>query len=236
MQFFTLYPFICSLLLFLPVYCDSHLDGLAHVHHHALRHRSVNHAHNIHTKDSLLVRRQNDTDMIEKPPLLANSTNNDIQKARELVKAAISKAAQHNKARLDKPQRNSYTLDPKSQTGLVRKDTVLTGNTTIVEDAPPLFKVTDEIAAAAALLAEAEAYEEVVSNSTLTKRHLERRAKRASKWWMGNIAHTSPPGGWPFGKNPSDFRVFRDVTDDKYGAKGDGITVGLISLALLKRY
>ncbi|KAK4203357.1 pectate lyase superfamily protein-domain-containing protein [Triangularia verruculosa] len=134
----------------------------------------------------------------DKPPLLAIATQADVERARAIVQAAIQQVSKHNKARLDKPQRNNYKL--KANIGTV------------------------QIAAAAALVAEADAYEEAENNdnNSTSKRQarLEQR-NRVTKFWLGNTKHV---GSWPFGNNDKSFVVFRDVTDPKYGAKGDGIT------------
>lgn len=155
----------------------------------------------------------------DKPPLLANATISELERARAIVNAAIQQVAVHNKARLDNPTRNKYTLNPNTK---ISKR----------EDGPPLFNVTDEIAAAAALVAEADAYADL-KNGTL-RRGID---KRAGTYWMGSIARM---GSWPFGGDSTYvvrvddvisvwnaltklFKVFRDVT--KYGAVGDGVHV-----------
>lgn len=168
----------------------------------------IRHSH-LHQRDlyvnSLVPRQSNDTDG-DAPPLLSNATVSDVEKARNIVKAAIAQAAIRNKARVDNPSRNNYALHPGSK--IAARDG---------EDAVPLLNVTEEMRKAAALVAEADAYAET-KNGTL-RRH----KKRAGTFWLGQMAHV---GSWPFGDNPSDFTVFRDVTDAKYGAKGDGVTVG----------
>lgn len=94
---------------------------------------------------------------------------------------------------------------------------------------PPLFNVTADIATAAALIAEADAYEEA-TNITLGRRGADHTAlqTRASSYWLANKQHK---GSWPFGNNDKDFAVFRNVAD--YGAAGNGITVSsLVSLLI----
>jgi hypothetical protein len=162
-----------------------------------------------------LVSRQDDND---KPPLLANATQTDIETARALVKTALQQVANHNKARLDKPLRNNYQLKPGTKTTKMHRRDDEAGY------GPPLYNITDEIAAAAALIAEVDTYEDAKSSGTLRRRwgRMVEKRNRASKFWLGNTKHV---GSWPFGNNGDGFVVFRDVTDPKYGAKGDGVTV-----------
>jgi hypothetical protein len=163
---------------------------------------------------TLEVRDEDDDSDIEKPPRLANATQADIDRARAIINAAMKELAARNKARIDHPLRNNYQLRPGS--GKRKRNDPIP-----VDDAPPLFNVTEDIAAAAALLAEAEAYEEVKKNSTLRRQvKLRRRQNWEGAYWMEGRKKL---GSWPFGNNPSNFTVFRDVT--KYGAKGDGVTV-----------
>jgi hypothetical protein len=76
---------------------------------------------------------------------------------------------------------------------------------------PPLLPITDEIAAAAALVAEADAAQNGEPPSpALLKR-------TTSTYWMDNLQHL---GTSPWGKN-STYKVYRNVVSD-YGAKGDG--------------
>lgn len=125
-----------------------------------------------------------------KPYRLANATNSDIEKARAIVAAAIEEATKHNIARLAKPLRNQYYLKP---------STKLSKRGNVEDEVPPLFNVTRDIQAAAALLAEHDAYERVKHNSTLIQRR-----QNQSKWWLGNIKHS---GGWPWGSNKDDYKV-----------------------------
>jgi len=111
-----------------------------------------------------------------KPASLINMTASAIDQARNVVREAVKKSAVLNKARLDNPRRNSYTLDPRTK--LKR-----------AESAPPLLGLTPEIRAAAALVAEADSYEQL-QNGTLI--------------WMADISHQ---GSWPWGSNDADFKV-----------------------------
>ncbi|KAI0457369.1 pectate lyase superfamily protein-domain-containing protein [Xylaria acuta] len=107
-----------------------------------------------------------------------------------------------NKARLAKPQRNSFGLKPGTKTSK-RDDT-----------SPKLLEITDEIARAAALVAELDA--DSVSNATLSSPTPV--AKRAGTFWMEGIAHK---GTVPWG-NDASYKVFRHVVND-YGADPTGV-------------
>lgn len=88
-------------------------------------------------------------------PLLKRATAQDLQAARAIVKKALAESSKLNKARVEKPLRNKYGLRP---------GTIIGGGTapgdsslaSINKDVPPLLVITDEIAAAAALVAEAD--------------------------------------------------------------------------------
>ncbi|KAI0198590.1 pectate lyase superfamily protein-domain-containing protein [Astrocystis sublimbata] len=101
-----------------------------------------------------------------------------------------------NKARLAKPRRN--TFGPRHGNNKAKRDT---------DTSPKLLKITDEIARAAALVAELDAS----PAPPLTK--------RAGTFWMENIAHK---GTVPWG-NDASYKVFRNVVTD-YGADPTGAT------------
>ncbi|PGH35768.1 hypothetical protein GX50_01351 [[Emmonsia] crescens] len=161
--------------------------------------------------------RQPDSNMVI-PSRVAKSTQSDIDEARRIVNAAIEKASVLNKARLDYPMRNRYPMKPGARASS-RRDASS-------RDAPPppLLKISSEISAAAALLAEVEAVAEARDHSrsrrdysyidSLYNRTVE---KQADTFWMEDIKRK---GAWPFGNDPS-FKVFRNVKD--YGAFGDGV-------------
>ncbi|KAH7010780.1 pectate lyase superfamily protein-domain-containing protein [Microdochium trichocladiopsis] len=158
---------------------------------------------------SLLSAREQDESL---PARLRNVTESDLRKAREIVEQAVEKAAVLNRKRLDNPLRNNYKL---------QEGTKVYGRRDNTNDAaPPLLTITDEIAEAAALVAEAEVFGDspdpsfALTNST---EGLESRQNRG--FWMERMAHQ---GSWPWGKNSADFKVFRNVKD--YGAVGDGKT------------
>ncbi|KAE9573163.1 Glucan 1,3-beta-glucosidase [Colletotrichum fructicola] len=143
--------------------------------------------------------------------LSLNATNSELNAARKIVQEAIAEASKLNKARLDHPARNRYKLSPESSVGgSTRKRQSTTGDSESVS-APPLLNITAEIAAAAALVAEADAS---ASSGNSTKRSVQKRGT----FWMQDISHrgTSPWG------DDSSYTIFRNVMD--YGAKGDGVT------------
>ncbi|KAK4186215.1 putative LysM domain-containing protein [Podospora australis] len=132
---------------------------------------------------------------------LATSTA-DIQAARQIVKNAIAKMTELNKARLAHPAPNNFKLKPGSK--VLKRD----------EDAPPappLLDITDEIARAAALVAEVDT-DLATFNTTSNV-----PTKRAGAFWMEGIARK---GTVPWGKDSS-YKVFRNVVKD-YGADPTG--------------
>lgn len=137
----------------------------------------------------------NTTGSADAPPRLRKATAADLEKARAIVNSALGEAAARNKARLDNPSRNKYTLKPGTQAGgsVVKRS----GTKETESDAPPLLEITQEIADAAALLAEADAYAKANRSAPLP-----RIAKRAA-YWMEDIARK---GSWPF-KNDDDYQV-----------------------------
>ncbi|KAL4924556.1 glycoside hydrolase family 55 protein [Aspergillus undulatus] len=123
-------------------------------------------------------------------PQLINATDVEIDEAREIVRTSIAKMAKLNKARLDKPIRDAKPG----------------GNFTerITEDHPPLLHITDEIAQAAAVVAEADMAAKLANGSpTLVKR-------AAGTFWMKDIRRQ---GTVPWGDDPQ-YKVFRNVVDD----------------------
>jgi hypothetical protein len=129
-----------------------------------------------------------------------NATSTDIQAARKIVDDAIAKMTKLNKARLDKPARNNFFLRPGTKTKRG-------------EDTPsPLLKITDQIAQAAALLADIDA------NSTTADTQPSVN-KRAGTFWLETVGKAHK-GSVPWG-NDASYRVFRNVVDD-YGADPTG--------------
>jgi hypothetical protein len=157
-------------------------------------------------------------------PLLNKASETDIEKARSIVKQAIAESAKRNKARFENPMRNRYRLKPGTivgQTAVERRR----GLQAAREDEgaqdmpPPLLEITDEIAQAAALVAEADASAAVAAgtwNSTYSR--VTKRQAPTGTYWMQNIARK---GIVPWGDD-STYAVFRNVRD--YGATGNGVT------------
>ncbi|KAK0746794.1 pectate lyase superfamily protein-domain-containing protein [Schizothecium vesticola] len=149
-------------------------------------------------------------------PLLKSATLSELEKAVRVVEAALAESAKRNAARLANPARNHYGLAPGTIVNGRRK---LRRRDADTEAPPPLLKITPEIAAAAALVAEADAVEFAGGSWNLNAtKPAAPVARRAGTFWMENIARK---GTVPWGDDPS-YKVFRNVRD--YGAKGDGIT------------
>lgn len=113
----------------------------------------------------------------ESRPLIKRATSKDLAAARRLVEQALSASDKLNRARVANPRRNKYSLSPGTQ--ISRRDLSSNGTIQLTDSATaPLLVITPEIAAAAALVAEAE----VGGNST----NLTRRATTASTgtFWM----------------------------------------------------
>ncbi|KAL7624109.1 hypothetical protein AAE478_005666 [Parahypoxylon ruwenzoriense] len=154
-------------------------------------------------------------------PLVKNATLSDIEAARKIVEDAIAESGDRNRARLAHMARNQYRLKPGTIVGgkgVVRRRRDIENREE--EPLPLLFEVTPEIAAAAALVAEADADEAVDNLTTAPNRRVtaDAAAAAAGAFWMETI---SRKGTVPWGDDP-DYKVFRNVMD--YGAKGDGKT------------
>jgi hypothetical protein len=106
-----------------------------------------------------------------------NASSSDIEAARQIVKDAIARMTTLNKARLAKPSRNNFKLKPGTKTS--KRDET---------PPPPLLEITDQIARAAALVAELDV------DPALNATHV---AKRAGTFWMEGLQHkgTVPWGG-----------------------------------------
>ncbi|EGO56022.1 hypothetical protein NEUTE1DRAFT_117997 [Neurospora tetrasperma FGSC 2508] len=146
-------------------------------------------------------------------PLLKRATVKDLEAARNIVKKALADSSRLNKARVARPLRNKYSLKPGTMVGgggVVGKQNIAYRG--IDQDVPPLLDITDEIAAAAALVAEADSlggWKNVTKRAATTS---------AGTYWMQSLARK---GTVPWGDEP-DYAIFRNVLD--YGAVGDGIT------------
>lgn len=151
----------------------------------------------------------NDTADAAATPLLRRASAADLQRARRLVRDAMEESGRRNRARLAHPARNTYRLKPGTVTG---------GKTARAPDGrgpPLLLDVTPDVAAAAALVAEAEA---VAMAANVSKLQAGDDAPAGGPFWVETIARK---GTAPWGTDAS-YKVFRNVRD--YGAKGEGVT------------
>lgn len=144
-------------------------------------------------------------------PLLKRAGAGDVANAQAVVDKAKAESARINGARLARPLRNAYGLRPGTVVGGKHAVTADSSALSVNNGVVPLLNITDEIANAAALVAEADS---VASNANTTT------VKRATAgtYWMGSLARK---GIVPWGDDPS-YVVFRNVLD--YGAVGDGVT------------
>ena len=101
--------------------------------------------------------------------LASNATTTDIDNARKVIKDAIAKMTILNKARLAKPAWIQYSLKPGTQ--LQKRS--------LNDTSPPLLNITEDIARAAALLANIDA--NVNSNFTAPPKI------NAGAFWMEGI-------------------------------------------------
>lgn len=153
--------------------------------------------------DNLSIRRRDaPSNTPETTPLVKNATAADIAAARKLVDAAISQSGDMNRARFSNMARNHYSLKPGTKIGgstvqrrLGKRD----------DTPPPLFQVTPELAAAAALVAEADALvmsensTSIAVNGTITAQEKRAIIDRAiGTFWMETIDRK---GTVPWGNN-----------------------------------
>lgn len=127
-------------------------------------------------------------------PLLRRASSVSLNRARAIVEKAISESTKRNKARYANPRRKTYRLKPgtivgQSVTGTGRRGV---GNDIGGSDGAEHLEITDEIAQAAALVAEAEAVTSAgFQNETLpgnyTGIHIDKR-QAAGAYWMATIA------------------------------------------------
>ncbi|KAM3501681.1 hypothetical protein MY11210_009307 [Beauveria gryllotalpidicola] len=153
--------------------------------------------------------------------LVRNTTSLELNAARRIVDNARAESDKLNRARLTNPLRNIYLYGRGNNTvpGAARWKTLRHSGTQVAHAneastvlTPPLLLITDEIAAAAALVAEADL--------NTNRGNWTRRAAAAGRgtFWMQNIARK---GTVPWG-NDTSYIIFRNVLD--YGAVGDGVT------------
>jgi hypothetical protein len=117
-------------------------------------------------------------------PLLKRATAQDLQAARTIVKNALAESSKLNKARVASPLRSNYGLKPGTEVGVGRVPGAA-GSAATNQDVPPLLVISDQIAAAAALVAEADA---VSGSRNVTKR----AAAAAGTYWMQRWVFPSP--------------------------------------------
>ncbi|CAK7219086.1 hypothetical protein SCUCBS95973_003705 [Sporothrix curviconia] len=141
------------------------------------------------------------------PQRLMNATDTDLSQAQRIVDQALAEASVLNAARVASPRRNNYYASP--YTSLTKKSSF--GGST-PPPPPPLLEITEEIADAAALVAELDAFN---SNTT---RYVAPEKRDGGSFWMETLARK---GSSPW-STISDFQVFRNIKD--FGAKGDGVS------------
>lgn len=163
-----------------------------------------------------IIGRRHPIQLQSRAPTSANSTLNatsssmaDLERAREIVGAAMETSIRLNRARLNKPRRNHYGATPSA--GRTSQNTTSLGDQLEIR---PLLALTEEIVDAAALVSEADALG-LGSNSNVTRRG---PAVAGGNYWMETIDRK---GTVPWGNDPS-YKVYRNVRD--YGAVGDGKT------------
>jgi hypothetical protein len=110
-------------------------------------------------------------------PLLKRATAQALQAARTIVNNALAESSKLNEARVAAPLRNNYGLKPGTVVGVPGGDGDDHGSPSINQDVSPLLVITDQIAAAAALVAEADA---IAGSRNVTKR----AAATAGTYWM----------------------------------------------------
>jgi hypothetical protein len=125
-----------------------------------------------------------------KPALHANFATVDIEEARTVVAAAIESAGALNRERLANPLREQTRASPEVASSKRAKGS----------DKHRLFQLTPEVAAAAALVAEADSFDHIQSNPG-SRRSLQ---IQEGTFWMEHIDQTR--GSWPWGNN-TDFKV-----------------------------
>ncbi|GIJ86242.1 hypothetical protein Asppvi_005128 [Aspergillus pseudoviridinutans] len=156
-------------------------------------------------------------------PRSLNLSSNELQQAQALVEAAVAQQSKYNAWRVANPKRNTYRSrhsDASQPSAQFKRS-----------DQPMAPVLNPRLKAAAAILAERHAAQQL-RNGTLHKSYsqftkppkplqLAKReiAESSSSYWPALVDHGRPPMGWD-----SSYPVYRDVTDPKFGAKGDGVT------------
>ncbi|KAJ5211430.1 exo-1-3-beta-D-glucanase [Penicillium cinerascens] len=147
-----------------------------------------------------------------------NVSRSALEQAQNLVASAIAQQSKYNAYRVADPKRNTYKTRRSGEASSKRK-----------RSGEPMAPVLDGmLRTAAALLAEHHALQQL-SNGTLHKSYSQltkmpngltgTKRDTSSSYWPSLVDHGVPPMGWD-----SSYPVYRDVTDPRFGAKGDGVT------------
>ena len=155
-------------------------------------------------------------------PRSLNTSSSALLKAQELVAAAVAQQSTYNTYRVAHPRRNLYQSRHSAANSASRRDSA----------EPPLPQLTSDLMAAASLLAEHHARQQQ-ANGTLHRSYNQfRDAPQPLVVSKRDAAVVDEPSFWPtlvdhgvpsMGSDPS-YPVYRDVTDPRFGAKGDGVT------------
>ncbi|KAJ6781688.1 hypothetical protein PWT90_10859 [Aphanocladium album] len=184
---------------------DAHAITLKHSSHAAGSSLSTDAANGAFGGNVKKLHSRNDTLLSLNSTLAFGNTTSELERARQIVRVAMERSIELNRARLAKPRRNLYGAKHGSATAL-EKRAILADQAEI----RPLLLLTDDIVDAAALVSEADALH-LSSNVT-------RRDHPAGSYWM---EHIDRKGTVPWG-NDASYKVFRNVRD--FGAVGDGKT------------
>lgn len=157
-------------------------------------------------------------------PRSLNDTNSTaLLEAQELVAAAVTQQSAYNAYRVEHPRRNLYQSRHSSSESSRKRSA----------DEPALPQLSSSLRAAASLLAEHHAKQQQ-ANGTLHRSYNQFRdaprplvlskrdedaAADASSYWASLVDHGVPSMG-----SDTSYPVYRDVTDPRFGAKGDGLT------------
>jgi len=126
---------------------------------------------------------------IATPARLGNNTQVDIAAARIIVNEALDQLDELNRARLAKPSRNQYSPRPDGS---------------LAHTAEPLFKLTEELIATAALVAQIDVMSGSVGPNRTYGPPIRPRVNSAGAFWMQGMQRK---GSWPWGKNPGGHTV-----------------------------
>jgi hypothetical protein len=119
------------------------------------------------------------------PVRQGNFTQQEIHSAQTIVDEALDKLEELNKARLASPSRNQYRPRPDGRPAATAEE--------------PAFKMTNELAAAAFLVAELDSSSGfTVASANATHEAPESRAEAAAAFWMQGMKQK---GSWPWGTN-----------------------------------